>query len=478
VELGWPGGRRYPPGGGDHERPELTHEGRPLADEIGEALVGDVDPERLDGFRFAQRILPVFRLVRALFSQNEVDTCLKLMLLHELTRTVGRWSLERIRSHAGFLDPSRVEALVRSLRDGGWLDLRESDHTYALSPHGLHLLSVLHAADFDNLAPANALARAAQNAAFGATLEGASPEAARYLLEQLLVLLEDQVEQARIVLQQGRPYRMIDWNRREHRRQLETIQQVLTMLQERLDASSRVFHHVVRLHDAMQEIVRLHTGIHNRLREWNVDRLYTAEAGYSVPELLEAILGAEDAVLRSALDGGILQGAVLPPTLTFEEVKERIHGARRKLPSQMEEYVYSTPEVEPVAPWAAADLDPAAALRNRLTELFRNRTAVDPPLEIDVWADDRFPEATWRLALLSRLHAGDSRVALDDGRVAEVELATPLPRGVATEDLLTWLVEHEALRPLSGGLFARVKLRLAAGEARADAAAGVPEGVG
>jgi hypothetical protein len=57
---------------------------------------------------------------------------------------------------------------------------------------------------------------------------------------------------------------MIDWSRREHRRQLETIQQVLTMLQERIDASSRAFHYVVRLHDAMQEIIRLHTGIHNR----------------------------------------------------------------------------------------------------------------------------------------------------------------------------------------------------------------------
>ena len=75
-------------------------EGRPLAEDIGEALVGDVDPERLEGFRFAQRILPIFRLVR------------------------------------------------------------------------------LHAADFDNLAPANALARSAQNAAFGATLDGASSEAA------------------------------------------------------------------------------------------------------------------------------------------------------------------------------------------------------------------------------------------------------------------------------------------------------------
>ena len=96
----------------------------------------------------------------------------------------GRWSLERIRPHSRFLDPSRVEALVRSLKDGGWLDLRELDHTYALSPHGVHLLSILHAADFGNLGPANALARAAQNAAFGATLDGSSPDVASYLLEQ------------------------------------------------------------------------------------------------------------------------------------------------------------------------------------------------------------------------------------------------------------------------------------------------------
>lgn len=68
---------------------------------------------------------------------------------------------------------------------------------YSLSSHGIHLLSLLHAADFGSLAPANALARAAQNAAFEATLEGSGASAASYLLEQLLVLLDDQVDQAR-----------------------------------------------------------------------------------------------------------------------------------------------------------------------------------------------------------------------------------------------------------------------------------------
>lgn len=439
---------------------DSTTEPRALVEEIGDALVGDVDPERLEGFRFAQQILPVFRLVRALFSQNEPDTCLKLMVLHELTRVAGRWSLERIRAHTRFFDSSRVEALVRSLKEGGWLDLRESDHTYSLSPHGIHLLSLLHAADFGSLAPANALARAAQNAAFGATLAGSGASAASYLLEQLLVLLDDQVDQARAVLQQGRPYRMIEWSRREHRQQLETIQQVLNTLQERLDTSSRAFYQLVRLHDGMQEIVRLHTGIHGRLREWNLDRLYTAEAGYSVPELLDAVLAADDPSMRRALADGILQGGALPPTLTFDELRERIHGARRKLPSQIEEYVYAPPPATSMQPWAAADLDPTAALRGRLGSLFDGR-AVGDPIELDLWIDtNRFPDASWRLALLARLQGGESRFSLEDGRTVEAELATPIPRGVQSQALLAWLVEHAAVRELPAGWFTRVLLRV------------------
>ncbi|MFU8806523.1 MAG: hypothetical protein ACNA8W_22120, partial [Bradymonadaceae bacterium] len=61
-----------------------------LHDDVSGALVSDVDPEKLEGFGFARGILPVFGLVRSLFSQNELDTCLKLMLLYELSRASGR----------------------------------------------------------------------------------------------------------------------------------------------------------------------------------------------------------------------------------------------------------------------------------------------------------------------------------------------------------------------------------------------------
>jgi hypothetical protein len=438
-----------------------TTEAQALAEEIADAMVGDVDPQTIDGFQFAKRILPVFRLVRSLFSQNETDTCLKLMILHELTSAGGRWSLERIRAYARFLDPARVEALVRSLKEGSWLDLRESDHTYALSPHGIHLLSILHAADFAQLAPANALARAAQNVAFGTTLQGSAPDSASYLLNQLLVLLDDQIDQARVVLQQARPFRMIEWIRREHRLQLETIQQVLNALQERIDASSTAFYRLVRLHEAMQETVRLHTGIHARLREWNLDRLYTAEAGYSVPELLDAVLGVDDASLWRAFEAGMLQGLSLPPTVTFSDLKERIHGARRKLPSQLEDYTYAPPSLASTEPWQVADLDPAVALRNELAWLFDSRSTADGPLEVETWLDaGALSVASWRITLLARLQAGQRTFPLGDGRTVEARLETPIPRNVAPAALLQWFVENDGLRSAAAGWFSRVQLFL------------------
>lgn len=426
-----------------------------LPEALPDALVGDVDPERLEAYGFATRILPVFQLVRTLFSTSRLDTCLKLMVLHELTRMGGRSSLERIRALVPFLDPERVEALVRSLREG-WLDLRESDRTYTVAAAGIHLLSVLHAADFGSLTPANALARAAQNAAFGVTLDGADRDSASYLLDQLAVLLDAEVEQARTVLQQGRPHRLIDWSRREHRDQLATIRGVLEALQERLDAGSRGFGQIVRLHEAMQEIVRLHTGIHTRLREWNLERLYTAEAGYSVPELLETVLGADGSALETVMATGVLQSPELPPGVCMEELAERLHGARRKLPTQADPFIYAPPPEPENVPWSPAALDPAAALRAHLTRLLADEAG---PIEIEAWrGGGMFAGTAWDVALFARLHTDGGRLQLDDGRTARIELAVPIPEDVGHAQLLPWLVEHGGLRALPEGHFARLRV--------------------
>ncbi len=431
-----------------------------LVEGVGEQLVGDADPTRIDGFRFASRIMPAYRLLHALFYVSELDATLKLMVLHELTRAGGRSTLERIRGLCRFFESERVEAHVRSLREAGWLELRETDHTYAVSAVGIHLLSVLHAADVGNLDSSNAIARAAQNAQFGATLDGADPDASAYLLDQLLVLLDNQVEEARLVLQQGRPRRLIEWSRRDQPRQLEIIQGVLRTLQERVDPGSRAFTQIVRLHRAMQEIVLQHNGVLARLREWNLERLHTVEAGYSIPELCEAVLGAAEESLEYIVSEHILSLPAYPPNLVFGEVKERLHGARRKLATQREDVPYAPPTISSFGPLSPADVDPAEALRARLSALLE-QTSGEAPMEVEQWVTlETFAMATFDVATLARLQAGMTTLHLEKGRIANVESANPMPRDVDADKLLAWFVENEALRVADGMHLPRVRISL------------------
>jgi len=431
-----------------------------ISERVGAELVGDVEPSRLEGFGFATRILPTFSLIRALFSRDEVDTCLKLMLLFELTRTEGRSNIERIRALNRYLDAERIDALVASLKTGGWLELRAVDHTYSVSPLGQNLLALLHAADFGNLSPANALARAAQNASFATTLADAGTGVSSYLLEHLLVLLQGQVDDAHAIIQKGTPRRMIAWSQRAHTRQLETIRQVLATLYEHLDESSREFHRVVRLHEAMQDVIRFHTSIHTRLRDWNLEKLYTSDAGYSVPELADAILGAADASLLSAWDEGIVGVPALAPSLTTEEVEVRFEGARRRLASQREEYVYRAPEVaEPVAEDAPL-LDAGGVLRTRLTEWFREHMTDPRPCALPDWlTDDSFPESGFELAMLARLAAPDGRIRLDDGRTVLATIPATVATRAGAPDLLAALQASGALVRTETGIYGNVTLR-------------------
>lgn len=451
------------------EMPKNAEDGFDLRDEVSQAITGSADPEALDSYRFALGILPAFRLIRALFSQSELDTCLKLMVLFELSRTPGRFSIERIRSLAAFLEADRVDALMRSLKDGGWLVLRSADNTYTLSSTGMSFLAMLHAADLRSLSPANLLARAAQSAELSAKLEGTGG-VSEYLLDHLLVLLEDQVDQARQILRVGNAHRMIAWARRHHSRQIEIIHEVLKNIGDKLDDSSRQFGKIVRLHDSMQLVIEQLRSIHERLTEWNVDRLHTAHAGYSIPALCEAVMGVEDhATFWQTLESGIVQVPQVPPTLTTNETRMRFEAARRRIPSQREVFSYQAPDAPQIADWKAADIDPAAALRTAITEALADRTCDDPAVEMDTWMTaESFAKTAYQLCMLSRIEEDGGLIRLDDGRVARMELLRADITPVSFAELLSRWEVGGRLFKLGRGLFSRVKLTIAADESRSD----------
>lgn len=418
-------------------------------------------PRALASWSFARKIVPIYELVRALFGQNKLETGLRLMLLYELTQLRGRFDKSRIRSAMPYVPEEKVDRLAEALYRGGWLQLRASDQTYQLSSTGLQLLAVLHAADLSSLSPDNVLSRAAQNAEFGATLDGAE-ETTGYLLDQLLDILQRQVDEAKNVLQKGRPFRLIEWSRRNHKRQLDIIRGVLNALEEKLDGASEEFRRVVQIHERMQSVVRLQTGINDRLREWNLEQLYTSEAGYSIPQLVEAVLGADDDTLERTVHEDILQVPQLPPTLTTPEIRSRFHAARRSLPSQQETYTYEEPEEAESEPLESSALDMAGRLRLRLTELFEGRTPSDPPLPPDQWLEsEALPGIAFELAMLSRLETDGGYIALEDGRRVQTSLPDDIPSQLSPNDLLEQLAELGLFVRRQGSWVCRVTIFVA-----------------
>lgn len=428
-----------------------------LLDNVSEALVGGASPDGLQSWQFAYQVVPALRLLRVLVSTtNEADSLVKLMLLFELAHTGGRWPIERIRSAVPYLAPERVDPLVRTLTEAGWLELRAVDRTYRFADMGLHVLRMLQVADFAGLADSNVVHRAALAAEFAN--RGQEGQAATgWLLDQLLVQLEDAVDEATSILRQGRPWELLAWSRREHRVQLDSIRQVLGFLQERIDASASQFLRIERLHHAMQGIIRQHAGIHTRLRDWNLERLYTSDAGYSVPELAEAVLGADPATLIRLLGEGILQPKVQPADLTVSEIRARLQAARRKLMAQ-DEWRYQPPAEPMVESLVVAEVDPAAALRARLTGLLAERPPHADAMEVEEWlTPDDFASGAWDMALLSRLQAAGADVVLDDRSVAHSEQRAATGKLTLVGQLQTW-VEQGVLRRATAGHFARVRI--------------------
>ncbi|MFB6350306.1 MAG: hypothetical protein ABEK29_00740, partial [Bradymonadaceae bacterium] len=201
------------------------------------------------------------------------------------------------------------------------------------------------------------------------------------------------------------------------------------------------------------------TGINDRLREWNLEQLYTSDAGYSIPQLAEAVLGMDESDLDRAFDEGLIQVPRLPPTLTTPEIQSRFHAARRSLPSQQESYSYETPDEPDPDPLEAAPLDMAGRLRRQLTDLLETRTPDDEPLQPDEWLEaETLPGVAYELAMLSRLEADGGHIRLDDGRRARTSMPMDVPADLSPGELLPYLAREGYLVNRESGWVCRVEI--------------------
>ncbi|MBP7619685.1 MAG: hypothetical protein KA745_01845 [Gemmatimonadales bacterium] len=370
--------------------------------ELREWLAPGVSPEHVDGLEEAEGILVVARLARSLFSTTGAATPLKLVVLFQLARAEGRFSRERIRSLNRSIAENRLDDIVTSLHNGGWLELRDVDRTYRVSPIGHYFLSVLRAAGFAGQGSANLLIRAAETVRFGAAVDAGSETR---LLGLLLAQTESVAERAQETLRVGRPRDLIRFSREEVRSQLEHVDQVLRALEERFQHTPALFEKIVRIHEAMQKILRAHKGLQDRLAEWNLKTLETAGAGYSLTSLCDAVMGATDEeVLATVANGAV---TVPGPVVAFstEDAITRSMTSRIAARTAREAFVYEAPSEPRLEALRLEDVDPVARLRTALRGLSKD-LAPGEVLPASAWLEVHatdFADAVFLLNLLAWL---------------------------------------------------------------------------
>jgi hypothetical protein len=421
----------------------MTHS-VPDPDELLDALAAGVLPEQLPDWDRATSSLPVFDLCRSLFSTSPADTVLKLVVLLALSKSEGRFSRERTRTLVPHLDSGKLDLLITSLYKGGWLQLRASDNTYRLPPQAFFLLNLLIAADFAGQTPANMLVRAVETVAFGDRID---QETTGHLLSVLLAELQTQAEQARRILAEGTPRQLIRFSRQEVRDQILHVGQVISAIEERTDASSDHFARLVHIHEALQEILRSHEGLGRRLAEWNLKRLETSDAGYSLVALGDAVLGSTDDELLEFLPSGILSVPAPAVCLVTRRLLTRHRTTRPSMARERASFEYQPPTDSNIDEVTLDDVDPLQRVRQRVLAAIESGQSITAALLED--AKD-FHDAVFQLNLLARI---EGREPADDIELTEgvrIQLHTPAVDpvqllGLSTEQALEHLVQSRIL---------------------------------
>ena len=427
-------------------------------DEFGSALKSGVRADQLPDWRLARSVLPVADLARRLFAGGEADTALKLVVLFALAKVEGRFSRERVRTLLPGLKPERLDPLVTSLYQGGWLELRASDNSYRLKPLGLYFLSVLSAAQFAGQSPANLLIRAVETVAWGDRID---EETTGHLLAMLLGELETQAERARHVLREGTPRQLVRFSRTEVRDQVQHVMQVLSAIEERTDAGSEHFGRIVRIHEALQAILRAHEGLGRRLADWNLKQLETSESGYSLAALGDACIGASDQEMEAILKGGIVQATAPTVCLVTDMLLTRHRTSRSTLRREKQRFTYEPPPPAAAEPLELTAVDPLARLRERLEGLPPDAepTVVTRALLADT---EDFADAAWLLNLLSRFEGAQLGLRLDGGRNVHLRgrhAAEGSLSGLTRDEALQTLMNQEVLLAVGGGLHTVLEVR-------------------
>lgn len=364
---------------------------------------------------------PLLSAFSTLFHGSEAEVLMRLLVLREIGREsdAPRWSPEQLRQRFAFLDPVKLETVLRRLRGNGLLEIGEDAH-YALSDLGRNAVAAIGMlvsfSTEDDLELGFLTAQLAGLQAVGSV----TPEALGHLLGKLNDL-SWHFEEA---IASGSEFRIADARRKlsANTRWIERGTEVLHQLLADPEVPFDLARVAQRIGLAQSRLARVDAAFQRALNKIEAQRVTLGGSGISSSDVA-AWLRRLDARSLAALagDGGLLPAPELTLLAGGHELLDRAELALSEEARQIEADTALPPSED--APSRnqpeQEDLRLLQHFSQRLARLTEPGAA--PASLASMVAGGGFPAASYRLSLLALLAdgGGEGGATPADGPIGE-----------------------------------------------------------
>lgn len=391
-----------------------------------------------------------------LFHGSEAEVLMRLLVLREIGRESEspRWGPERLRQRFAFLDPVKLETVLRRLRGNGLLEIGE-DGQYALSDLGRNAVAAIGMlvsfSAADDLELGFLTAQLAGLQAVGSV----TPEALGHLLGKL----NDLAWHFEEAIASGSEFRIADARRRlsANVRWIEKGTGVLLELLADPDVSFDLARVAQRIGLAQSRLARVDAAFQRAVNKIEAQRVTLGGSGVSSSDVAGWLRRLDATQLADLAQGTLSQAPELTLLAGGHELLDRAELALSEEARQMEadDALPPSENAPHRTPPEQEDLRLLQHFSQRLTRLTAPDSA--PASLARLVAGGGFPTASYRLSLLALLAdgGGEGGATPADGPIGEF---MRLPLEVLFEARTETIQEDEIARMSAGLVGARGSL--------------------
>ncbi|WP_374337117.1 hypothetical protein [Leeia sp.] len=413
-----------------------------LVSGLPEFFSTDLPPGELPMLRPLLAARPLLQAFIALFRGGEEEVMVRLLVLREIgaRADLPRWSPQALQQQFSYLNPVKLDTVLKRLREHDLLIWDSDSGDYALSEQARAALAALSTLFSFASDPDQELDYLTSQVAAGQAVGKVSEEALRHLLGGLNTLhqeftdaLESQSE-FRIQAAQGKLERV--WQ------SVEKATAVARTVYSDEEQPVSIVHTAQAISLAQSRMLALTGTFKRRLAQLQQQRVHLGQSGLTTRDISAWLQQQSQARLANLLE------ALLPalPDTAFLTSDELLDVAEFELIDRDRPQTLATslPPVE-----TAPDADAPTVERLIAAErLFERLQAVHSDTRLlDAVLTDSYATTAYRLSLLSLL--GDPETATDHSVVAQL---ARLPLQLDSDGRIETVTDHHAIESISHGL--------------------------